>query len=383
MHFPFCIRKCHYCDFASTASSRPPEERYVESLSRELSSTLERGAFDAGGAALYSIYIGGGTPTLFSPDSIGRIIENITARFSPAPGCEVTIEANPDTVDRERLRGFRDAGVNRISIGLQALNDRDLKSLGRTHGAHRAEASIRLSREAGFENIGADVIFGAPGQEAQDLEATVRKVAALRPEHVSLYGLTIEPGTRFHEIYGPGRTSTPAAILPTEHDEIRMYETAGRLLKEAGYIHYEISNFALPGRCSVHNRGYWTGRDYLGLGASAHSYLAHPGWGRRWWNVRDAERYMALVEDRGDAVDGLEELTRAEALTEALLTGLRMLDRGIDPEPFKERFGRYPGDEFRNLAELEREGLVKSDGDGWLLTQRGVLLADEVFLRAV
>lgn len=383
VHIPFCIRKCPYCDFASTASSRPPEERYVESLLRELSSTLERGSFDARGAILQSIYMGGGTPTLFSPDSIGRVIENIMARFSPAPGCEVTIEANPDTVDRDRLKGFRDAGVNRISIGLQALNDRDLKSLGRTHGAERAEGAVHLSREAGFDNIGADVIFGAPGQEMEDLVATVERVAALRPGHVSLYGLTIEPGTRFYELYGPGKTSTPAAGLPTEHDEIRMYEIASRLLKDAGYMHYEISNFALPGRGSVHNRGYWAGRDYLGLGASAHSYLSCPGWGRRWWNARDAERYMALIEGRGDAVDGLEELTRAEALAEALLTGLRMLDRGIDPGPFKERFGSYPREEFRNLAELEREGFIKSDGEGWLLTQKGVLLANEVFLRAV
>ncbi len=365
------------------ASSRPPEERYVECLLRELSSTLERGPFDARGAILQSIYMGGGTPTLFSPDSIGRVIENIMARFSPAPGCEVTIEANPDTVDTDRLKGFRDAGVNRISIGLQALNDRDLKSLGRTHGAERAEGAVHLSREAGFDNIGADVIFGAPGQEMADLVATVERVAALRPGHVSLYGLTIEPGTRFHEIYGPGKTSTPAASLPTEHDEIRMYEIAARLLKDAGYMHYEISNFALPDRLSVHNRGYWDGRDYLGLGASAHSYLSWPGWGTRWWNSRDAGRYMALIEERGDAVDGLEELTRAEALAEALLTGLRMLDRGIDPGPFKERFGSYPREEFRNLAELEREGFIKSDGEGWLLTQKGVLLANEVFLRAV
>lgn len=383
MHIPFCIRKCPYCDFASTASSRPPEKRYVEGLARELSSTLERESFDAGGAALHSIYIGGGTPTVFSPDSIGRIIEDIMARFSPARGCEVTIEANPDTVDRERLKGFRDAGVNRISIGLQALNDRDLESLGRTHGAKRAEGAVLLSREAGFDNIGADVIFGAPGQDMEGLEATVRGVAALRPEHVSLYGLTIEPGTRFHELYGPDKTSAYPATLPAEHDEIRMYEVSARLLKEAGYMHYEISNFALPGRGSVHNRGYWAGRDYLGLGASAHSYLSYPGWGRRWWNVRDAEGYMALVEGRGDAVDGLEELTRAEALTEALLTGLRMLDRGIDPGPFKERFGSYPREEFRNLAVLEREGFVKSDGEGWLLTQKGVMLANEVFLMAL
>lgn len=377
------MRKCPYCDFASMASSRPPEDRYVECLSRELSSRLERESFDAGGAALQSIYMGGGTPTIFSPDSIGRVIENIMGRFSPATGCEVTIEANPDTVDRERLKGFRDAGANRISIGVQALNDGDLKSLGRTHGAQRAGGAVRLSREAGFDNIGVDIMFGAPGQTIEGLEATVCGVVDLRPEHVSLYGLTIEAGTRFHELYGPGKTSTGAAGLPTEHDEIRMYETAARLLKEAGYVHYEISNFALPGLFSVHNTGYWAGRDYLGLGASAHSYLSYPGWGRRWWNVRDAQGYMALVEGRGDAVEGTEELARAEALTEALMTGLRMLDRGIDPEPFKRRFGSYPGEEFRNLAGLEREGLVRSDGEGWRLTQKGVLLANEVFLRAV
>ncbi|MEK7772837.1 MAG: radical SAM family heme chaperone HemW, partial [Deltaproteobacteria bacterium] len=353
-HIPFCIRKCPYCDFTSAAAPRPPEDRYVDCLVRELSSRVEKESFDAGKTPLESIYIGGGTPTLFSPDSIKRLIENIRGRFSPATGCEVTIEANPDTVDLERLKGFMLAGANRVSIGIQALNDNDLKALGRTHCADKAEESFHLSRQAGFKNIGVDLIFGVPGQRARDFEASVRKVIALKPEHVSVYGLTIEEGTRFHDVYGSGGAGV--LDLPAEEDEIRMYEAAVRLLKDGGYMHYEISNFALPGRLSVHNRGYWLGRDYIGLGASAHSYLSYPLWGRRWWNTGDVEGYMARMEETGDAVDGLEELTREEAVTEALMTGLRMLDQGIDAESFKDRFGNYPREEFRNWAELEREG---------------------------
>jgi len=385
VHIPFCINKCPYCDFASTAATRLPEDRYVDCLVRELSSRVEKESFSAGKTPLESIYIGGGTPTLFSPDSIKRIIENIKERFSPVKGCEVTIEANPDTVDLERLKGFIDAGANRISIGLQALNDKDLKALGRTHCAGKAEESFHLSRQAGFKNIGVDLIFGVPGQQAQDLEASVRKVIAFKPEHISVYGLTIEEGTRFHALYGSGRAGAGAGAssLPAEQDEIRMYEAVVRLLKEAGHIHYEISNFALSGRLSVHNRGYWLGRDYLGLGASAHSYLSYPLWGRRWWNSGDVNGYMARIEKTGDAVDGSEELTRQEAVTEALMTGLRMLDVGIDAGPFKDRFGKYPREEFRNWAELEREGFIKSDGEGLFLTQKGVLLANEVFLRIV
>lgn len=380
-HIPFCVHKCHYCDFKSVAPDKKlPETRYAECVEREISSVVEKESFDRVPRALESLYIGGGTPSLFSPSSIERIIKTVHSFFSPLSKAEITLEANPDTIDPARLRGFRNAGVNRLSLGFQSLIDAELNTLGRTHPAGKALRSFEEARQCGFSNVGVDLIYGVPGQSVGSWVESLKKVISLRPEHISLYNLTLEEGTPFHRFYVEERDESRPA-LPAEDEEVRMYGAAVDMLERAGYAHYEISNWSLEGFESAHNRRYWTGGDYLGLGSSAHSFLRGQGWGKRWWNEPDPYRYMTLIEERGEAVAGSETLTREEAMTEALMLGLRMLDRGIDAAAFKGSFGIYPKEAFGNWVALKSEGLIEERGEGLALTPEGVLLSNEVFLR--
>lgn len=379
VHIPFCISKCPYCDFNSEAIRRVPEKRYLDALRRELSSVAGRESLN--GAPLDSIYLGGGTPSLLSPDIVSILLASIKETFTPAPGCEVTLEANPESVSPEKLSGYRDAGVNRLSIGVQSFNDEELKSLGRPHRAQKAEAAFTWAREAGFDNIGIDLICGVPGQDMAGLKGSISKAVGLKPEHVSLYSLTIEENTPYHSLYRSGMTPEWASALPSEEEEASMHDEAVRLLNEAGYIRYEISNFCLPGKESRHNRRYWDSVGYIGIGAGAHSYLSCKGWGKRWWNTRDYTSYMESVEARGRAVEGSEELSRKEAVLEAVILGFRKINEGISGEDFKTRFGKYPFEELPELIELEKEGLVVRKAEDILLTPEGLKFANSVFLR--
>ncbi len=374
VHIPFCISKCPYCNFSSAAASSPPEKRYADCVLKELSFYLETEGLD--GRRLETIYIGGGTPSIFSPQEIERVISSIKGRFIPSENnIEVTLEVNPDTVDPRKLEAYAQGGVNRLSIGVQSFSDAELKSIGRTHSARRALDAFNEAREAGFRNIGVDLIFGLPGQREKDWERSVRKAIGLRPEHISVYGLTIEEGTPFYGAF-KGRTG-----LPSEEAEAAMYEGAVNFLKEAGYIHYEISNFALPGKTSVHNSRYWADKDYLGLGASAHSYVSRPGWGRRWWNALAPQEYMRAIENAGTARVGEEKLRREDAMMEAMMLGLRRLDKGIEGRTFKDRFGSLPKESFKRWEALRKDGLLNGKDDDIVLTPKGVLLSNEVFLK--
>lgn len=377
IHIPFCVSKCPYCDFKSVVIASAPEPRYARCLQKELSSIKSIEGLEKG-RPLESIYIGGGTPSLFSPEVIGYIIRTVKEGFTPADSIEVTVEVNPDTVDLEKLKGYRQAGVNRLSIGLQSLDNECLRSLGRPHGMEKGLAAFAQAREAGFTNVGVDIIFGVPHQSADSWRRTLEGVTALKPEHVSVYGLTIEESTPYYVLFKgyPGKKE-----LPTEEEEIKMYRSAMSLLTEAGYSHYEISNLALPGFEGVHNTRYWLGLDYIGLGASAHSYLYYPHGGKRWWNEPSPYTYMKAVEETGQARAGQEELSRAESMQEALMLGLRMLKRGVSGEEFKERFGVYPGQAFKGWEGLERQGLLKLSKEDILLTDEGALLSNEVFMR--
>lgn len=375
VHIPFCARKCPYCDFASVASA-PPEEEYVRCVIAELVNLVKKTV--RAGRPLESVYLGGGTPSLFSPGSVSRVIASIKAAFTPVPDCEVTIEANPESIDAEKLDGCRKAGANRLSIGFQSLIDTELKTLGRAHTAQRAVDAFRLARASGFGNIGVDLIYGIPGQGVDSFSASLSKVVELRPEHVSIYGLTYEYGTPMREAREAGRFN---GLMPAEEAEEEMYRVAAVTLKRAGYMHYEVSNWALPGFESRHNSRYWGGGDYIGLGVSAHSYLSSPGWGRRWWNHGSVAGYMERVSRGADPSAGLEALDRQKAMTESLMLGLRMLDKGLEAGPFLERFGLLPKEAFRDSAGLEKDGLLRTSGEDLLLTAAGVLISNEVFLR--
>lgn len=374
VHIPYCISKCPYCNFSSVAVCPPPEKRYSDSVLNELDYYLKTGS--SGGSKLETIYIGGGTPSIFSPQEIERLVSTIKGRFIPSEDdIEVTLEVNPDTVDSGKLAAYGRGGVTRLSIGVQSFSDFELKSIGRTHSARRALDAFNEAREAGFSNIGIDLIFGLPGQRVEGWERTLQKAIGLKPEHISVYGLTIEEGTPFY------RRFMRRAGLPSEEAEATMYERAICLLKDAGYLHYEISNFALPGKTSVHNSRYWADKDYLGLGASAHSYISRPGWGRRWWNAPDPQEYMRAIENAGTARVGEEELCREEAMTEAMMLGLRRLDKGIEGRAFKGRFGTWPKESFKRWEALHKDGLLFGPDDDIVLTPKGVLLSNEVFLK--
>lgn len=373
-HVPFCKRKCPYCDFKSIEAARPPEDRFAFCLARELEKiTGEEGLENA---LLRTIYLGGGTPSILTPETVAKIIDSIKSFFRPAEGLEATLEANPDTVDLQKLAAFRKAGATRLSIGFQALDDRHLVLLGRPHTAEAALDAFRLAREAGFVNVGVDLMFAIPGQTLAGWEATLKRVSVLRPEHISLYGLTIEEGTPFHGRYGKGREG-----LPSEETEARMYIMAREALTGAGYSHYEVSNFALPGFESRHNSRYWKGADYLGIGPSAHSYLSRPGWGRRWWNIAAPYEYMERVEKGESPKEAGEVLTREEAMAESVMLGLRMVEEGVNGTLFAERFGLPPEDAFSGWDELASEGLVTRRGQDFKLTEKGLLFLNEILLR--
>ncbi len=383
IHIPFCERICPYCDFA-TAVARPlepaREERYVGAALRELA--LRASEYPS--AALATLYLGGGTPSLLQPSSLRRLIEAVSDSFPPASseaGVEITLELNPSTVERARLPAFREAGINRLSVGIQSFRDDLLKRLGRAHRAEEARSTLRACRAAGFDNLSLDLIFGVPGQSLADWEGELEEGLAFVPEHLSIYGLTIESGTPY------ARGVTRGVLeLPGEDSTAVMYERAIARLEQAGLHQYELSNFARPGFESRHNRRYWERKPVLGLGMGAFSFRGEgpgsPGpFGCRLANPRELEAYLEAVEDGsiGDA-GTLEILTEDQARLEMVFLSLRRRE-GLTAEAFAEVFHTAPRSFFAPAIERScAAGLLEENPLGDLrLTARGRLLSDEVF----
>lgn len=383
VHIPYCTQKCYYCNFNSIPSVQVPEKRYSDCIIKELASLTQKKEFSNRWSGIESIYFGGGTPSLLSPDSIASMIEGIKAALCKPPNSpgspgsneevmEITLEANPETVDPEKLEGYRRAGVGRLSLGVQSFKDAHLVAIGRRHGAEKAIEAFKMARAAGFESIGVDLVYGLPEQSPADWDESLKRVEELRPEHVSIYSLTIEKGTRFDELLKKGELR-----LPTDAEVLEMYWRAVRLLKGLGYVHYEISNLALPGFSSRQNSRYWHGGDYIGLGAGAHSYVKSPGWGRRWWNTPGPAPYMRMVETTGLAVEGSETLKKEQAALESVFLGLRTL-KGIDTAAFTGRFGIDPR-EAMDWTRVSSRGLVRTEGGNIRLTPKGIAFSNEVF----
>jgi oxygen-independent coproporphyrinogen-3 oxidase len=371
LHVPFCERICPYCDFAVVrAPTLAPEveRRYLEALLRELEA--RRGAF--AGRRLESLYLGGGTPSLLAPDSVARLVAAVRTAFpGPAP-VEVTLEANPGSLERERLPGFRSAGVDRISVGIQSFDDATLRRLGRAHRGEEGRRTLRACREAAFEALSLDLILAAPGQTPELLAADLEQALAFEPEHVSAYELTIEAGTPFALARRRGQLR-----LPDEEAAIRLLAQAERALEGAGLRRYEISSYARPGREAVHNRRYWQRRPVLGLGVGAvSSDPPGPGqpFGARRSNPCDLEAWLA-----GEGAQ-VEVLGAESARGEAVFLGLRQL-AGLEAAPFAAEFGAPPRAFFAApIAELVGAGLLAESPAGDLaLTSRGRLLSDSVF----
>ncbi|MBI5328703.1 MAG: radical SAM family heme chaperone HemW [Deltaproteobacteria bacterium] len=395
VHIPFCRNKCPYCDFNSIAVNSAPDDIYIDAALKELSGHIkERPSLL--NKALDTIYIGGGTPSLVEPHNIKRLIGGIRQVFSGAAPDEITIEINPGTATWDRLAVFKDAGINRLSIGIQSFNEKMLKTLGRIHSAEDSVRCYEYARKAGFNNIGIDLIFGAPEQSIKELEDDMETAACLRPEHISTYNLTIENGTSFFTLQ-----KSCELALPSEEEQTLMYEIAIHILKDRGYNHYEISNFSLAGFESQHNNRYWLGMDYLGLGAGAHSYISSPDryirgqaldraskgqttdWGTRWWNEKNPYAYMQLIKDTDHAIAGKETLKRQEALEEGIFLGLRRLT-GIDTSWFSTRFNISLKDLCASkISALKAAGLLYEDANSIRLTHKGLLLSNEVFAELI
>jgi oxygen-independent coproporphyrinogen-3 oxidase len=373
VHIPYCQAKCPYCDFNSYAAEYRPEARYVVALCSELQHYARDDPWRGG--ELDTIYFGGGTPSLFAPASIAAVLQTALRLWSCKAGAEITLEANPGTVDIDKLRGFRAAGVNRMSFGVQSFHPSHLHRLGRIHNADEALAVVGTARQAGFDNVSIDLIFALPEQTLEQWEGDLMQACALHPDHISVYHLTYEEGTPFHELRAEGALRQ----LP-EEVEVSMFTRPRDILAAHGYGQYEISNYARPGHACRHNLNYWRGGLYLGVGAGAHSY-ARPASrepGSRWSNEQAPAAYMTAIEQHGQARRAVEELTARQARGEFVFLNLRCLD-GFAAGDFYARFGADFPVAFPHVTALCDDGLLQRNHGRWKLTARGVLLADSVF----
>jgi oxygen-independent coproporphyrinogen-3 oxidase len=361
VHVPFCVSKCHYCDFFSCADATPLLSSWHLWIERHLRLIARRPS-----PQLDSIFFGGGTPSLLSPTQITHILDLCRRRFVLAPGAEISLEANPGTLEARHLDAYLAAGINRLSIGVQSFNDNALRQLGRIHSGHEARQAVHLARQAGFKNISLDLIFALPGQKLNDMQQDIAQLLMLTPEHVGIYGLSIETGTRLHELQAQQRLDEI-----DEEDYVCFYRQIHDKLSAAGYEHYEISNFARPGYRCRHNQGYWQRQTCLAAGAGAHGFDA-AGNGLRYEVPADLENYQRQLEAGRDPAVILETFTPAQAMSETLYLGLRTAD-GIDNQQFSRQFGQHPEQVFARAFTQIAPWLETKDGtqrlslDGWLI----------------
>lgn len=369
IHVPFCVNKCHYCAFVSREPRNDELAEYPELVVRE----LQLHPTAAGPVA--SIYFGGGTPSLLQPAHIARLLEGISGQTGIQEHAEITMELNPGTVDALSLKAFRAAGINRVSLGIQSFDDRVLECLGRIHTAEQSRHAFRQAREAGFKNISIDLIHSLPDQSLDQWQAELQQAVELSPEHISIYGLTVEEGTPFARRYPEGSPE-----LADEDLSADMFERAHHFLTGSGFEHYEIANYARPGYRSQHNSGYWQRDGYLGLGVAAHSFL-RDGYGIRFSNPDTLEEYRQVVMS-GQLTRGNEQrLTQDEAMSECMFLGLRLAD-GVKRSAFEREFGRSLECAYGSApVDLVRLGLLVQKGETLALTQRGMLLSNQVFGR--
>lgn len=358
LHMPFCVRKCAYCDFLSFPSGAETQRMYAKRLMEDIDVMGKR----YGEIPVETIFIGGGTPSVPDSGLIVEIMEHVRHAFHVADGAEISMEANPGTVTREKLTDYRKAGINRLSFGLQSANDRELKLLGRIHTWAEFLESFTLARECGFANLNIDLMSALPGQTCESWKETLSRVTDLDPEHISAYSLIIEEGTPFGERYG---SEEGRKLLPDEDSEREMYHETKRFLKDCGYERYEISNYAKPGRECRHNIGYWTGVPYLGLGLGASSYLD----GCRFTVNPDMKQYL---EEKPGMFADIEKLTKKDMEEEFFYVGLRMT-AGVLLSEFERRFGISAKEVYPGLMEtFVKEKAARFEGDRFVLTDYGL-----------
>jgi oxygen-independent coproporphyrinogen III oxidase len=365
IHIPFCLSKCHYCDFYSlTSISAVPD--FLDALFREMEMYRNRfNPFD-------TVYIGGGTPSLLSPQQLESILKRARKNFDLISTPEITVETNPADLNQSSLESIRETGINRINIGAQSFDEKILNFLGRRHSVKQAISAVQASRNAGFYNIGLDLIYGVPAQDIESWLGTLKQAVAFSPEHISCYQLTLESKTPLGIRCQAGEFS-----LPGEELQYEFFMKTSEFLEDAGYIHYEVSNFALgTAYTSRHNQKYWDHSPYLGLGPSAHSFQSN----RRWWNHRSLDRYLAAINAGNLPIEETEILTMEQLRLEALYLGLRT-KKGVSLQDLKNQY-RYDlfTEKKKILDKLKEEGFI-SIRDGHLYpTQTGLAIADSLSL---
>lgn len=364
IHIPFCLRKCRYCDFLSAPRPEAERERYVQALIREVRSQTECPE----GTPVDTAFFGGGTPSILSGEQISRIMEALRDKFDILPDAEISLEMNPGTADADKILEFKKAGINRLSMGVQSMHDRELRLLGRIHTVREAKEAFDTARAAGFENINIDLMSALPGQSFESWKDSLRVAVEWKPEHISAYSLIIEPGTPFCDLYEEGKL----APLPDEETDREMYHYTRDFLARHGYARYEISNYALPGRECRHNSGYWTGHPYLGFGIGAASYVN----GTRFSNPTDIKTY---IESFGQPVrTDIHLLSEEEKMEEFMFLGLRMTS-GVNAGLFHERFGRTLEEVYGSLIRRHMaQGLLEETEQGFCLTEKGTDVSNYV-----
>ena len=380
VHIPFCIQKCLYCDFLSAPSDETTRESYVNALLAEIDAQAPLYK----GFQVHTVFFGGGTPSLLMPEQTAAILERLYQRFSflPEKEMEITLEANPGTLTEEKLRAWRKAGVNRLSIGLQSAHDEELKSLGRIHTWKEFLWGYEAARRAGFSNLNIDLMSALPGQSVESWMDTLESVVELKPEHISAYSLIIEEGTPFYDWYGPQdaasekRQMEKRKPLPSEEEDRLMYERTGEYLAKRGYGRYEISNYALPGFACRHNLAYWERTDYAGFGLGAASLRENV----RWSNTAELAEYLAHAGQTGEETRIKKEMTRLsiqDQMEEFMFLGLRKTE-GVSASTFERLYGKPLEAVYEEPVErLIREGLLlryqKEDGSVFFrLSDKGI-----------
>ncbi len=367
IHVPFCKSKCRYCDFNSFSGRDQLIPAYFNAAAKEVAQYGGK----LSGLTVDTVFIGGGTPSFVDPVYIYELMELCSKTFEICGDAEITIEANPGTLSVEKLRLYREAGINRLSMGLQAYQKNLLRLMGRIHTAEDFMSNFEDARKAGFKNINADLIFGLPGQTLRDWEKTIAGILQWEPEHLSCYSLKIEDGTIFGQMLERGELSP----LDDEQDR-EMYYLAVNRLREAGIRHYEISNFARPGYECRHNIKYWKACRYIGVGPGAHSYFD----GKRYGNICDIENYIKCVSNGQNTAENIEPVYKKDEISEFIILGLRLTE-GIDTEEFRHRFGRGIFDIYGiQIKELTDRGLLECRGSRLALSSKGLDLANSVFV---
>jgi oxygen-independent coproporphyrinogen-3 oxidase len=381
VHIPFCVRKCAYCDFNSYSGyTDSGVARYVAALEREIRSTSPLHPVDVSRAfapsrCVDTIFFGGGTPTAIPAVDEARLLKAVMESLPVSPEAEITTEANPGTMDTRHLAVLREAGFNRISFGVQSFDPGLLKTLDRIHSADEGKNAVRAARDAGFENVSIDLMFALPRQAKSQWQATLDQAFALGTDHISLYSLIVEEGTGFYTLYRKGRLP-----LPDEDTAAEMFQMAIDSAEAAGFVQYEISNFARPGRECRHNVHYWRNEPYYGFGCGAVSYLD----GSRCTRVKSPVKYAEMVDAGADLVIDCETSTPVDAMAETMMLGLRLTREGIDCVRFAQRFGVDPRDRYAvDIDRFVERGLLEVEGDNLRLTKCGVFLANEVMMAFV